>query len=139
MAVAVGTVHWISWVFFDEPYLASTLDGLAKLTQFILLMSSTLVIGAVAIARRDDSPARRGGLFRFMRIVVWGIVAAGWCHFLIWLLFGISSEAGGLEPSAKLLLPFFLVSGGIAAWVLGRVFRGDGKDDKGGWEGRQGR
>ena len=46
----------------------------------------------------------------------------------MWLLPGISSEAVGLEVAAKLVLPFFLVSGGIAAWVAGRVFRGEGDD-----------
>ena len=129
LAVAAGTLHWMSWTFFDEPYIASTFDSLAKLTQLILLMSSTLVVSALA-ARRDDPTARRGRLFRFMRIAVWGIVAAGWCHFLIWFLLGISGEASGLEPAAKLLLPFFLVSGGIAAWVFGRLFLGDGKGDE---------
>ena len=130
LAVAAGTLHWMSWTFFNEPYLASTFDSLAKLTQLILLMSSTLVVWALAIARRDDPTARRGRLFRFMRISVWGIVVAGWCHFLIWFLLDISGEASGLEPAAKLLLPFFLVSGGIAAWVSGRLFPRDGKGDE---------
>ena len=27
LAVALGTAHWISWTFFDEPYLALTFGG----------------------------------------------------------------------------------------------------------------
>ena len=130
LAVAVGTVHWTSWTFLDEPYLASTFGSLANLMQFILLMSTTLVVWALTRVRRDNSTARRSRVSRFVRFAAWGIVAAGWCHFLGWLLLGISSEASGLEAAAKLLLPFFLVSGGIAAWVSGRVFRGDRKDDE---------
>lgn len=130
LAVAAGTVHWMSWTFFDEPYLVSTFGSLAKLTQFILLMSTTLVVWALARAPRDDSTARRSRVSRFVRFAAWGIVAAGWCHFLGWLLLGIPGEASGLEAAAKLLLPFFLVSGGIAAWVSGRVFREDGKEDQ---------
>ena len=130
LAVASGTVHWISWTFFQEPYLASTFGSLAKLTQFLLLMSTTLVVWALVRVRRDDSAVRHGRISRVVRLAAWGIVIAGWCHFLVGLLLGISSEAGGLGAATKLLLPFFLVSGGIAAWVAGRVFRGDGKDDE---------
>ena len=129
LAVATGTVHWISWAIFQEPYLATTFGSLAKLTQFLLLMSTTLVVWALARVRRDDSSVRHGRISRVVRLAAWGIVIAGWCHFLAWLL-GISSEAVGLGAAMKLLLPFFLVSGGIAAWVSGRVFRGDGKDDE---------
>ena len=125
LAVAAGTVHWTSWTFFDEPYLASTFGSLAKFVQFILLMSTTLVVWALARVPRDDSTARRSRVSRFLRFAAWGIVAAGWCHFLGWLLLGISSEASGLEAQAKLLLPFFLTLSGIAAWVSGRIFRGD--------------
>ena len=130
LAVAAGTVHWISWTFFDEPYLASTFGSLAKLTEFILLISTTLVVWALARVRRDDSTARHSRVSRFIRLAAWGVVASGWCYFLVWLLLGISSEASGLEATAKLLLPFFLVSGGIAARVSGSVFRGDRKDDE---------
>ena len=130
LAVAAGTVHWISWTFFDEPYLASTFGSLAQLTQFILLISTTLVVWALARVHRDDSTARHSRVSRFIRFAAWGVVASGWCYFLVWLLLGSSNEASGLEAAAKLLLPFFLVSGGIAAWVSGWVFRGDGKDDE---------
>ena len=127
-AVAAGTVHWTSWTFFDEPYLASTFGSLAKLVQFILLVSTTLVMWALVRVRRDDSATRRSRISRFLRFAAWGIVAAGWCHFLGWLLLGISSEASVLEAPAKLLLPFFLALSGIAAWVSGSVFRGDGNN-----------
>ena len=126
LAVAAGTVHWTSWTFFDEPHLASTFGSLAKLTQFTLLLSTTLVVWALARVRRDDSTARHGPISKGVRFAAWTIVLAGWCHFLGWLLLGTSSEASLLEAPAKLLLPFFLVSGGIAAWDSGRVFKGDG-------------
>ena len=129
-AVAAGTVHWMIWTFFDEPYLASTFGSLAKLTQFILLISTTLVVWALGRVKRDDSTPRRSRISRFTRLAAWGIVASGWCYFLIWLLLGISSEASWLEAAAKLLLPFFLVSGGIAAWISGSISKGDGKDDE---------
>ena len=128
LAVAAGTVHWTSWTFFDEPYLASTFGSLAKFAQFILLMSTTLVVWALARVPLDDPTARRSRISRFLRFAAWGIVAAGWCHFLGWLLLGISGEASGLEAPAKLLLPFFLALSGIAAWVSGRIFRGDGNN-----------
>ena len=130
LAVAVGTVHWISWTFFDEPYLVSTFGSIAKLTWFILLISTTLVVWILARVEPDDSTTRYSRIPRFIRFAAWVIVAGGWCHFLIWLLFGIPSEVTMLEVAAKLLLPFFLVSGSIAAWISGRVFRGDGKDDE---------
>lgn len=130
LAVAAGTVHWTSWTFFNEPYLASTFDSLAKLTQFTLLLSTTLLVWALARVRRNDSTARQGPVSKGSRFVAWAIVLAGWCHFLGWFLLGTSSAASGLEVPAKLLLPFFLVSGAIAAWVSGRVFRGDRKNDE---------
>ena len=66
LAVAAGTVHWTSWTFFDEPYLALTFGGLAKITQFILLMSTTLVVWALARVLRDDSTASRSRVSRFL-------------------------------------------------------------------------
>ena len=47
LAVASGTVHRMSWTFFHEPYLTSTFGSLAKFTQFLLLMSTTLVVWAL--------------------------------------------------------------------------------------------
>lgn len=41
---------------------------------------------------------------------------------------GSPTGTGRLEPAAKLLLPFFLVGGSIAAWLLGRIF-GEGEED----------
>ena len=128
LAVTAGTVHWTSWTFFDEPYLASNFDGLAKLTQFTLLLSTTLVVWALSRVRRHASMARHGPISKVVRFAVWAIVLAGWLHFLAWFLLGISSEASGLEAPSKLLLPFFLVSGGIAAWLSGRIFKGDDKN-----------
>ena len=128
LAVAAGTVHWTSWTFFDEPYLASTFGSVANLVQFVLLISTTLVVWAFAKVRREDSAPRRGRGFRVVRFAAWSIVAAAWCHFLVWLLLGVSSEPTWSAPAAKLLLPFFLLSGGIAAWLSGRVFRGGEKD-----------
>lgn len=128
LAVAAGTVHWTSWTFFDEPYLATAFGGLAKLTLFTLLTSTTLLVWVLARAQRDGSTAWRGPIPRIVRLIVWAIVLAGWLYFLGWLALGTTSAASGLEAPAKLLMPFFLVSGGIAAWVSGRVFRGVDKD-----------
>ena len=125
LAVAAGTLHWTSWTFFDEPYLATTFGGLAKLTQFTLLLSTTLLVWALARIRRDGSTAWHGPIPKVVRFAAWAIVLAGWLHFLGWLVLGTSSAPGGLEAPAKLLMPFFLVSGAIAAWVSGRIFKGD--------------
>lgn len=125
LAVIAGTAHWTSWTFFDEPYLVSTFSSLAKLTQFTLLLSTTFVVWAFARVRRRDSMARHGPISKVMRFAAWAFVLAGWLHFFGWLLLGISSQASGLEAPAKLLLPFFLVSGAIAAWVSGRIFKED--------------
>lgn len=129
-AVVAGTVHWISWTFFDQPYLASTFGGLAKFTQFILLISTTLVVWALARIRRDDFTERHSRVSRFIRYAAWGVVASGWSYFLVWLLLGISNEASALEAAAKLLMPFFLVSGGLAAWIAGTIFSEDQKDNE---------
>lgn len=129
-AVAVGTVHWTSWTFFDEPYLASTFDSMAKFVQFILLGSATLVLWALARVRHKDSTPRRSRISRFLRFTAWCVVAAAWCQFLGWLFLGISAEAIWLEAPAKLLFPFFLTLSGIAAWISGHVFAGDGSSRK---------
>ena len=130
LSVLAGAIHWIVWTFFQEPYLALTYSSLAKLTQFLLVTSATLVVWALARAKRDDATIGHGRMFSAARFFAWAIVIAGWSHFLAWLLFGISIEAGGVEPVTKLLLPFFIVCGAIAAWISGRVFRGDGVDDE---------
>ena len=131
LAVMIGATHWISWTFFDEPYLASEFVSIAKLTQFILLLSTTFVVWTLTRNPGDNSAARYGRLLgSIRRMAVWVIVAAGWCHLLVWLLFDTPSEVAGLEVAAKLLLPFFLASASIAAWVSGRIFRTDGKDDE---------
>lgn len=123
LVVTAGTIHWISWTFFDEPFLATTFNGLAKLAQFILLLATTLVVWVLAKVRQDDSDVQHGVFYRVASFAAWAIVAVGWCQFLIWLLLGISSEESSMEAGVKLLLPFFLVAGSIAAWISGRVFR----------------
>ena len=128
LSVLAGTAHWIAWTFFHEPYLALTYGSLAKLIQFLLVTSTTLVVWALGRAKRDDAAVGHGWMFSAIRLSVWTIVIGGWGHFLAWLLLGISIEAGGMEPVTKLLLPFFIVCGAIAAWVAGRIFRGDGVD-----------
>ena len=130
LSVLAGTIHWIVWTFFQEPYLALTFSSLAKLTQFLLVSSTTLVVWALTRAKRDDAAMGRGRMFSVARFSAWTMVIAGWFHFLAWLLLGISVEVGGLEPATKLLLPFFIVCGAIAAWVSGRVFRGDGMENE---------
>ena len=129
LSVAAGSVHWISWTFFNEPFLVSTFANLAKLTQFILLISTTLIVWVLARAKRDDSTATTSPFAPLIRSLPWGIVILGWCHFVVWFLPGLSIEFRGLEGVAQLLLPFFLVSGGLAAWVSGRVFREEGNAD----------
>ena len=73
LAVAAGTVHWTTWTFFDEPYLATTFGGLAKLTQFTLLLSTTLLVWALARVQRDGSTAWHGPIPKVVRFAAWTI------------------------------------------------------------------
>ena len=131
MSVILGTAHWLMWTFFNEPYIASNFESVAKLTHFILLLSTTVI---VCILFRISSKVEREQFSRLLRpvarLTAWGVVLAGWCHLITWILFGLPSEAAGLEVATKLLLPFFLVAGCMVAWVSGRIFRGDSNDDE---------
>ena len=129
LAVAAGTVHWTSWTFFDEPYLVTAFVGLAKLTQFALLMSTTLLVWVLVKARQDSFNGMAVARFPSSSASLLGPSSSrdgsnssvGWCS-------APPVQQACLEAPAKLLMPFFLVSGGIAAWVSGRVFKGTDKN-----------
>ena len=123
IAVAFGTAHWISWTIFDQSYLVAKFEGLAKLTQFLLLISTTVIVWA--LARRNENDARSSWLSVFLRLAAWLTVVAGWCYWTAWLILEIPNGIPGLEEAVKLSLPFFLACGGFGAWILGRVFQED--------------
>ena len=58
MAVVVGTAHWISWTIFDQSYLVASFEGLAKITHFLLLVSTTAAVWVFARLAKNSS---RGG------------------------------------------------------------------------------
>ena len=131
LAVALGTAHWVDLIFFPDSKLFSDFEGVVKLAQFILLSLTTLVICLLFLSNNNNSKALMKHVPKTTRLVVWIIVAAGWCSFVAWILFG--SLVGGvvLEIAEKVLLPFFLVGGSISAWISGRIFRANDKEHGG--------
>ncbi len=128
LAVAFGTFHWVSWTIFDEPYLMTNFEGATKLTEFLLLLSTSVVVWALCRFRfKDFLAAPKRMLLTVFKSAAWLILAAGWCHLIYWFLFGIPTGETGLEETTKLVLPFYLISGSIAAWISGRIFKDDKK------------
>ena len=125
IAVVFGTAHWISWTIFNQSYFSANFEGLAKLTQFLLLIPTTLVVWV--FARRGKNCSRSKWLRDLLRLAAWFAVAAGWCYWVVWLILGIPSGIPGIEEATKLSLPFFLACGSFGAWIAGRVFQ-EGQD-----------
>ena len=123
MSVLLGTLHWIAWTIFNEPYLAQTFTSTAKFVQLVLLLATTIIVWAIT---RDGGPQfdtvdkrkLTGTIFRF---IGWSLVLGGWIHWWGWLLFDGASELVFLEPVLKMTLPFFLLSGCVLAWLLRRI------------------
>ena len=127
IAVVFGTAHWISWTIFDQLYFVANFEGWAKLTQFLLLIPTTVVVWV--FARRRKNSNRRKWLGDLLRLAAWFTVVAGWCYWVVWLILDIPSGIPGLEEATKLSLPFFLACGSIGAWIAGRVFQ-EGQDEQ---------
>ena len=130
LSVVLGTAHWISWTIFDVRYLVVNFEGWAKLAQFLLLISTTVIVWAIFRGQtKRFSEQRRYFSFKMLRLAAWLIVTAGWCYWLVWLTFGIPSGNLGVEAAAKLALPFFVVCGSVGAWLSGHLFKGGETDD----------
>ena len=121
IAVAFGTAHWVSWTIFDQSYLVDKFEEVAKLTQLLLLFSTTVIVWA--LTRRDEDNIRSGWPRFLRRMAAWVTVTAGWCYWAAWLIMEIPSGIPGLEEAVKLSLPFFLVCGSFGAWISGSVFQ----------------
>ena len=129
LSVMFGTAHWIMWTMFNNPYLVYEFEGMAKVAQFVLLLPTTIFLWVFG---RDEGPqlVKRGR--KLARSGIWlgwcALVVGGWIYWFIWVLFEVPVGLRLLEPLLKMALPFFLVSGGFSAWLVGRIFRrGDGR------------
>ena len=124
LAVAFGTLHWITWTVFNEPLLAVRFDGTAKLAEFLLLACTSLLVWVLCRFRIRDALVHP---LRLPRVAVkaagWLAIAAGWCHFVLWFLFGQPAKVPGLDEAIKLLLPLYLVAGSFVVWLVGSIFR----------------
>ena len=129
ISVVLGTLHWLVWILFNELFFTTNFESLAKFTYFTLLLSTTFMVWILTRNPSEVPGAKHSRILRSVwRISAWCVVVAGWCYLLTWFLFGLPIEAAGLEVATKLLLPFFLAVGCIAAWISGEIFRGNGKD-----------
>ena len=126
LSVVLGTIHWISWAIFNEPYFVLYFEEWAKLSQFLLLISTTFIVWALLTTRGKRLP-REGSRWplTILRIVGWLIVVSGWCYWFVWLIIGIPDEITGLAEPAKLVMPFILILGSVGAWMSGRIFSRD--------------
>lgn len=129
LAVVLGMVHWIAWTIFNESFLVQNFEGMAKILWLILLIPTTLLVWALW---REGGPgflSEANKLARFaIRLGVWFLVVAGWSFCVVWLFFGLPGDFPFLVPLAKLALPFFLVFGSLAAWLLARTSKPDSND-----------
>ncbi len=126
LAVIAGTIHWISWTIFDEPFLASRFENLAKVIQFVLLLPITF--GVLIITQSDILSFigdKTNSLRKFIKWALWFIAVGGWFYWIIWLLFGIPKGVTGLEEVLQLSLPFLLILGSVGVWMFGLIFKGE--------------
>ena len=121
LAVALGMVHWIAWTIFNESFLVQNFEGMAKIVWLILLIPTTLLVWALW---RDGGPgflSEANKLARSaFRLGVWSLVAGGWSFCVVWLFFGLPEDLPLLVALAKMALPFVLIFGSLAAWLLAR-------------------
>ena len=115
-SAVLGTIHWIAWTIFNEPYLTQVFDGVAKLIQLFLLISTTCIVLGVArvVAKRKRS------IQLVVRIGGWSFVAGGWSLWLYWVLFSTDSTLVVLEPVLKIGLVFCVLSAYLIGWLLRR-------------------
>ena len=116
-SVLLGAVHWFAWMIFDQPYLSQQFDGIAKAVQFILLALTTLnvLVFGIAISRRGPRVAIR-----------WGgsaIIVTGWGYWLMWVLLDQSIDGVVVEGLAQIGVLVFVLSGGIACWIVRLMLR----------------
>ena len=124
LAVSFWGIHWTSWTIFNQPYLTENFEGVGKIAQFFLLSSTILgvwVIFKIVKGRRLEGVKK--WLTKALGLGAWLMVAAGWAHWMVWVILGVPSGSVGLEEMEKLALLFFLIFGSLGAWVFGRMFR----------------
>ena len=114
-SVLLGTVHWLTWMIFDWPYLAESFVGIAKVVQFVLLaLTTTLVWGLWLVNSRSWSRTAilYGG---------WSVLAIGWVYWLMWVVFGRMIDGVIVEGVKQIGLLVFVLSGGITCWIVRRI------------------
>ena len=117
-SVLLGAVHWLTWMILDRPYLVQHFGGIAKVVQFILLFLTALIVWALWIAKRRTWPRTAilcGG---------WSIVTIGAAHWVMWVVLGrVVGDGVIVEGVKKIGLLVFVLSGGIACWIVRRMLR----------------
>lgn len=126
LSVLLGTIHWFMWTIFKNPYLVQEFEGTMKFVQFVLLVPTTIIVWVLG---RGDGPRFVHKDRKFtrssIRIGGWSLVVGGWSYWIAWVLLDVTNELLVLEPLGKIAFPFFLVSGCLAGWLLGRVSKRD--------------
>ena len=129
LAVVLGMVHWIAWTIFNESFLVQNFEGIAKIVWPILLVPTTLLVWVLWRNGGPEFLRDANELARFaIRLGVWLLVVSGWCSWIVWLSFGLPGDFPILVPLAKMALPFFLVFGSLAAWLLKRKSEDNSND-----------
>ena len=104
-------------MILDRPYLAQQFGGIAKVVQFVLLSLTTLIVWALWIA--DSRP--------WLRTVIlcggWSVLAIGWGYWLMWVVLGRAVDGVIVEGVKQIGLLVFVLSGGIACWIVRRILR----------------
>lgn len=126
-AAISGSVHWILWVMFEQPYLLQQFPGVAKAVQFILIGCTTLFAWAFTRSRSARPRAGRSRLVGAgVAIGCWGLLAAAWVHWILWVVFRVPDLLVPVEPFAKMGQALFLMAALAAAFVLSkRLQEGD--------------
>ena len=117
-AAVSATVHWILWVMFDEPYLLQRAPGVGKTVQLILICCTTLIVWSLVRSRSSSPPVDKSRVInRTVALACWGLVAGGWTHWILWVVFKVPDALGAAEPFVKMGQVLFLL-GGVAAALL---------------------
>ena len=114
-SVLLGAVHWLTWTIFDQPYLAQSFVGIAKVVQFVLLALTTTLVLGLWLANSRSWPRTAilcGG---------WSVLAIGWVSWLMWVVFGRTIDGVIVEGVKQIGLLVFVLSGGFACWVVQRI------------------
>ena len=117
-SAGLGTIHWIAWTIFNEPFVAHASEDATKLVQLVLLIATT---GVAWIVPRVIAEHKWIAKWLF-RVIGWGIVVGGWLHWGHWVLLDGNPVWGAFEPVQKIALILCVLSTYLAGWSLRHMF-----------------